>query len=158
MARARGVRIAADVVERTRASLDGAPPDSTVSIHRDRAADRPSGRPSELFDQTSAIVRLGREASVAVPLHEAFLAALTPGERAARARYRPSREHGGRRQAQWRCSRTVALASGSLRLAPRRAERCQGYSAPSLLPLALAQLGAPFGDRASRLVHGGAQS
>jgi 2-dehydropantoate 2-reductase len=80
VARARGVRVAADVVERTLASLDGAPPDSTVSMHRDLAA----GRPSELFDQTGAIVRLGREAGVAVPLHEAFLAALTPGERAAR--------------------------------------------------------------------------
>jgi 2-dehydropantoate 2-reductase len=80
VARARGVRLAADVVERTLASLDEAPPASTVSMHRDLAA----GRPSELFDQTGAIVRLGREAGVAVPLHEAFLAVLTPGERAAR--------------------------------------------------------------------------
>ncbi len=80
VARARGVRLAADVVERTLANLDSALPDSTVSMHRDLAA----GRPSELFDQTGAIVRLGREAGVAVPLHEAFLAALTPGERAAR--------------------------------------------------------------------------
>jgi 2-dehydropantoate 2-reductase len=80
VARARGVRLPADVVERTMASLDGAPPASTVSMQRDLAA----GRPSELFDQTGAVVRLGREAGVPVPLHEAFLAALTPGERAAR--------------------------------------------------------------------------
>lgn len=80
VARARGVRLAGDVVARTLANLDGAPPTSTTSMHRDLAA----GRPSELYDQTGAIVRLGREAGVAVPLHEAFLAALTPGERAAR--------------------------------------------------------------------------
>jgi 2-dehydropantoate 2-reductase len=80
VARACGVRLAADVVERTMANLDGAPPAATVSMHRDLAA----GRPSELFDQTGAIVRLGREAGVPVPLHEAFLSALMPGERAAR--------------------------------------------------------------------------
>jgi len=80
VARARGVAIAADAVARTLAKIDATPPASTVSMHRDLAA----GRPSELFDQTGAIVRLGREAGVAVPLHEAFLAALTPGERAAR--------------------------------------------------------------------------
>jgi 2-dehydropantoate 2-reductase len=80
VARARGVRLAPDVAARTMASNDAAPPTSTVSMHRDLAA----GRPSELFDQTGAIVRLGREAGVPVPLHEAFLAALTPGERAAR--------------------------------------------------------------------------
>jgi 2-dehydropantoate 2-reductase len=80
VARAHGVRLSADVVERTMANFDAAPPASTVSMHRDLAA----GRPSELFDQTGAIVRLGREAGVPVPLHEAFLAALTPGERAAR--------------------------------------------------------------------------
>jgi len=80
VARARGVAIAPDAVARTLAKIDGTPPASTVSMHRDLAA----GRPSELFDQTGAIVRLGREAGVPVPLHEAFLAALTPGERAAR--------------------------------------------------------------------------
>jgi 2-dehydropantoate 2-reductase len=80
VARARGVAVAADVVARTLAKIDGAPPASTVSMHRDLAA----GRPSELFDQAGAIVRLGREAGVPVPLHQAFLAALTPGERAAR--------------------------------------------------------------------------
>jgi 2-dehydropantoate 2-reductase len=80
VARARGVRLAADVAARTMAANDGAPATSTVSMHRDLAA----GRPSELFDQTGAIVRLGRGAGVPVPLHEAFLAALTPGERAAR--------------------------------------------------------------------------
>jgi 2-dehydropantoate 2-reductase len=80
VARARGVAIAADAVARTLARIDGTPPASTVSMHRDLAA----GRPSELFDQAGAIVRLGREAGVPVPLHEAFLAALTPGERAAR--------------------------------------------------------------------------
>ncbi len=80
VARALGVRLAPDVLARTMAFNDATPPAATVSMHRDLAA----GRPSELFDQTGAIVRLGREAGVAVPLHEALLAALTPGERAAR--------------------------------------------------------------------------
>jgi 2-dehydropantoate 2-reductase len=43
-----------------------------------------AGRPSELSDQPGAVVRLGREAGVPVPLHEALHAALVPQERAAR--------------------------------------------------------------------------
>ncbi|HET9552422.1 MAG TPA: 2-dehydropantoate 2-reductase [Anaeromyxobacteraceae bacterium] len=80
VARARGVVLDPALVERTLAKVDAVPPASTVSMHRDLAA----GRPSELEDQTGAVVRLGREAGVPVPLHAALLAALLPLERAAR--------------------------------------------------------------------------
>jgi 2-dehydropantoate 2-reductase len=43
-----------------------------------------AGRPSELEDQTGAVVRLARAAGVPVPIHEALLAVLLPQERAAR--------------------------------------------------------------------------
>jgi 2-dehydropantoate 2-reductase len=80
VARARGVPLADDVLARTLARLDGVVPEATVSMHRDLAA----GRPSELLDQVGAVVRLGAEAGVAAPLHQALLAALLPLERAAR--------------------------------------------------------------------------
>ena len=80
VARARGVGLARDVVARTLARVDGVPADATASMQRDLA----TGRPSELHDQPGAVVRLARAAGVPVPLHEAFLAALLPLERAAR--------------------------------------------------------------------------
>jgi 2-dehydropantoate 2-reductase len=78
--RARGVRLAPDLVERTLASVDGVPADATASLQRDVAA----GRPSELGEQPGAILRLARAAGVPTPLHEVVLAALLPQERAAR--------------------------------------------------------------------------
>jgi 2-dehydropantoate 2-reductase len=80
VARARGVPLSADVVERTVAWLDRVTWDATVSMQRDLAA----GRPSELLDQTGVVVRFGAEAGTLVPLHEALLAALLPLERSAR--------------------------------------------------------------------------
>jgi len=80
VARARAVPLGEEVLERTLARLDAVAPEATVSMHRDLAA----GRPSELLDQTGAVVRLGAASGVAVPLHEALLAALLPLERAAR--------------------------------------------------------------------------
>jgi 2-dehydropantoate 2-reductase len=80
VARARGVALSADVVERTLAWLDRVRWDATVSMQRDLAA----GRPSELLDQPGAVARLGAEAAVPVPLHRVLLAALLPLERSAR--------------------------------------------------------------------------
>ncbi len=80
LARARGVRVAPDAVARSLALLDGFPPDATPSMQKDILA----GRPSELFDQAGAVVRLAREAEVAVPANEFLLAALLPQEQAAR--------------------------------------------------------------------------
>lgn len=77
-----GHRIAlpSDVVEKTLAFIDGLPPEGTSSMQRDIT----QGRPSELAAQSGAIVRLGREARVAVPLHSFIYAALLPLERRAR--------------------------------------------------------------------------
>jgi len=60
--------------------LDGVPFEGTASMQRDLGA----GRPSELADQTGAVIRLAREAGVAVPLHETLYASLLPQEAAAR--------------------------------------------------------------------------
>ncbi len=80
LARARGVALAPEAVARTLAFLDGVTPDATASMQRDLGA----GRPSELDDQTGAVVRLARETGVPVPVHETLYAALAPQERAAR--------------------------------------------------------------------------
>ena len=82
VARARGVALAPDAVARTLAFLDGVTPEATASMQRDLGA----GRPSELDDQTGAVVRLAREVGVRVPVHEVLYAALAPQERAARGR------------------------------------------------------------------------
>jgi 2-dehydropantoate 2-reductase len=80
--RARGVALAADAPARTFGFLDAAPYEATASMQRDLGA----GRPSELADQTGAVVRLAREVGVPVPLHEALHGLLLPQEAAARGR------------------------------------------------------------------------
>lgn len=80
LARARGVALPEDAVAKTLAVLDGVVPTATSSMQRDVGA----GRPSELDDQIGAVVRLAREAGVAVPVHETLHAALLPQESAAR--------------------------------------------------------------------------
>jgi len=82
VARARGVALASDVVERSLAFVDGMPEGATASMQRDLL----EGRPSELESMAGAVVRLGREAGVAVPVHEQLYAALLPLEREARVR------------------------------------------------------------------------
>jgi 2-dehydropantoate 2-reductase len=80
VARARGVALASDAVERALALLDRAVPSGTSSLQRDIAA----GRRSELDAWVGAVVRLGAERGVATPLHDVLLAALLPLERRAR--------------------------------------------------------------------------
>ena len=80
LARARGIRLAPDAVDRALATLDRLPADATASMQRDIQA----GRPSELGDQTGAVMRLARESSVPVPAHAFILASLLPQEQAAR--------------------------------------------------------------------------
>jgi 2-dehydropantoate 2-reductase len=80
VARARGVAIPPGAVERALARIDSLPAEATASMQRDLAA----GRPSELLEQTGAVVRLGSEAGVPVPLHEFVYGRLLPRERAAR--------------------------------------------------------------------------
>jgi 2-dehydropantoate 2-reductase len=80
IARARGVPLPDDVVERTLAILDGVNPAGTSSLQRDIAA----GKRSELDEWTGAVVRLGARARVPTPLHDFLYAALLPQERHAR--------------------------------------------------------------------------
>jgi 2-dehydropantoate 2-reductase len=80
IARARGVPLADDVVERTLAILDGVNPSGTASLQRDIAA----GKRSELDEWTGAVVRLGTRAGVPTPLHDFLYASLLPQERRAR--------------------------------------------------------------------------
>jgi 2-dehydropantoate 2-reductase len=81
VAQARGVRLAAGAVERTIGIVDRLPPEATASLQRDIVA----GRPSELEAWNGAVVRLGREAGVATPLHAFIYYSLLPQERQARA-------------------------------------------------------------------------
>jgi 2-dehydropantoate 2-reductase len=80
VARARGVHLEDEVIERTLAYVDALPEEATGSMQRDLL----EGRPSELDAQTGAVVRLGRAAGVPVPVSDALYAALLPGERRAR--------------------------------------------------------------------------
>jgi 2-dehydropantoate 2-reductase len=80
LARARGIGLRKDPVVRTMSYVDGLPADSTTSMQRDIL----EGRPSELDYQTGAIVRLGRESRVPVPVNEFIYRSLLPGERRAR--------------------------------------------------------------------------
>jgi 2-dehydropantoate 2-reductase len=54
-----------EAIGETLAFIDGLPPQGTASMQRDIIA----GRPSELASQSGAVVRLGREAGVEVPVH-----------------------------------------------------------------------------------------
>lgn len=76
LARARGVRVHEDAVTRTLAFVDGLPADATASMQRDLL----EGRPSELEYQNGAVVRLGRQAGVSVPVNAFLYASLLPAE------------------------------------------------------------------------------
>ena len=80
VATSRGIALPADSVERTLGFIDALPADGTVSMQRDIA----EGRPSELDAQVGAVVRLGEQSGVPVPVHRSIHAALLPLERRAR--------------------------------------------------------------------------
>ena len=80
LARARGVDLGTDAVERTLGRFDALPPDATSSLQRDII----DGKPSELEAQLGAVVRLGRDSGVPTPLCETLLALLLPQEQSAR--------------------------------------------------------------------------
>ena len=80
LGRARGIGLRKDAVARTLSYVDGLPPEGTASMQRDIL----EGRPSELDYQTGAVVRLGRESTVPVPVNEFIYRSLLPGERRAR--------------------------------------------------------------------------
>ncbi len=74
------IRVRPDAVERSMVRVDALPPGATASMHRDIV----EGRPSELEQQTGAVVRFGRQANAAAPVHEWLRAALLPQELQAR--------------------------------------------------------------------------
>jgi 2-dehydropantoate 2-reductase len=75
-----GIALPPDTVATTLAYIDTFPPDGTASMQRDIM----QGRPSELDAQVGAVVRLGDQCGVGVPLHRLIHAALLPLERRAR--------------------------------------------------------------------------
>jgi 2-dehydropantoate 2-reductase len=85
LARARGVSLPADAVARALQIMDRLPAEATASMQRDIM----SARPSELGDQTGAVLRLARAAALAVPVHAFLWAALLPQEDAARRQEPP---------------------------------------------------------------------
>ena len=72
VARAKGVRLADDIVERSMEVADAMAPESMPSM----LADLRAGRPLELDYLSGLVVRLGRELGVDVPFHETAYAAL----------------------------------------------------------------------------------
>jgi 2-dehydropantoate 2-reductase len=74
VARGRGVDVPDDAIARSLARMEAMPAGATASMHRDLI----EGRPSELHEQTGAVVRLGAQAGVPRPLHDFLLASLLP--------------------------------------------------------------------------------
>jgi 2-dehydropantoate 2-reductase len=82
LALARGIELRADAVAESMKFVDGLPEDATASMQRDIL----DGRPSELEHLSGAVVRLGREAGVPVPVNACLYASLLPAELEARRR------------------------------------------------------------------------
>ncbi|MBK9780563.1 MAG: 2-dehydropantoate 2-reductase [Anaerolineales bacterium] len=82
VARARGVAIAENFVEATMQRIDNLPAQMTASMQKDVMA----GRPSELNEQTGAVIRMGKALGVPTPTQEKIFAALLPLEQKARSR------------------------------------------------------------------------
>lgn len=66
LARAHRVALSDEVIPTTLAMIDTLPPNATASLQRDIV----DGKPSELEAWNGAVVRLGREMTIATPLHE----------------------------------------------------------------------------------------
>ena len=77
VARACGVELTDSDVQASLNTLAALPPGVTPSMMRDMLA----GRPSELNEQTGAVVRLGREKGVNTPILSVLLSVLLPMER-----------------------------------------------------------------------------
>jgi 2-dehydropantoate 2-reductase len=78
--RAHDVALDTDDVATMMKQLDAFSPDSTASLQRDIF----DGKPSELDDQSGAVVRLGAAVGVATPIHRSIYSCLLPSERFAR--------------------------------------------------------------------------
>jgi 2-dehydropantoate 2-reductase len=80
VARAREIALPEDVIQKTMAFVENLPPGGTTSLQRDIM----EGKPSELSAWNGAVVRLGQEVGVAVPLHTFIYNSLLPLESRAR--------------------------------------------------------------------------
>ncbi|GAB4499668.1 MAG: 2-dehydropantoate 2-reductase [Anaerolineales bacterium] len=80
VARTRGAAIADDFVQATMQRIDSIAPHVIPSMQKDMM----ECRPSELNEQTGAVIRLGKAAGVPTPTHEKLLATLLPLEQKAR--------------------------------------------------------------------------
>jgi 2-dehydropantoate 2-reductase len=80
VAAARDVTIDAEGIDQMLSLPDRLAPEATASMQRDII----DGRPSELEYQNGAVVRYGREAGVATPVHDFIYRCLTPLEKRAR--------------------------------------------------------------------------
>ncbi len=80
VARARGANILVSFVEETMQRIDNLPSQMLASMQKDMM----EGRPSELNEQTGAVIRMGRAVGVPTPTHEKIHAALLPLEQKAR--------------------------------------------------------------------------
>lgn len=80
VAQARQVDVTEEAIQKALSFIDSLPPGATASMQRDII----EGRPSELDAQNGAVVRLGREAGVATPLHTFIYHSLLPAEMQAR--------------------------------------------------------------------------
>ena len=79
--RARGVKLAADIVDSTMAHFLANKDEMVSSMHADLIA----GKPLELSVLNGAVTRMGKEARVATPANDFITACLTPADDAARA-------------------------------------------------------------------------
>jgi len=80
LGKARDIALPENAMPTTMNMYDTLPPDITSSMQRDIA----EGRPSELDAQIGAVVRFGKEADVAIPLHRLIYNSLLPMELRAR--------------------------------------------------------------------------
>lgn len=81
VARAHGIHLPADQVEKTLAFIDNAAPGLVASMQKDIM----EGRPSELEAQNGTVLRMGRAQGVPTPTHEFIYACLLPTELRVRA-------------------------------------------------------------------------
>lgn len=80
VARARGANIPASFVDDTMQRIDNLPPQMLASMQKDMM----EGRPSELNEQTGAVIRMGKAVKVPTPTHERIYTELLPFEQKAR--------------------------------------------------------------------------
>ena len=80
VAHARNIMLPEDRISKTLDSMDNLPPNGTASMQRDIM----EGRPSELESQTGAVVRMGQQAEVEIPLNTFIYHSLLPSEKKAR--------------------------------------------------------------------------